>query len=82
MAEDTRQVIEAGHVGLNVSDVNRSKRFYQEVFGFQIMGESHQEGRRFLFLGTRGYVGARVGRASENQRASFLLGGSVWPERL
>ena len=49
--ETQMQALQTGHVGLNVSDVNRSKRFYQEVFGFQIMGESHQEGRRFLFLG-------------------------------
>ncbi len=52
MTDDTRlQIIETGHVGLNVSDLNRSKKFYQEVFGFQIMGESQQENGRFLFLG-------------------------------
>ena len=29
-----------GHVGLNVSDLDRSKQFYREVFGFQVAGES------------------------------------------
>ena len=29
-----------GHVGLNVSDLARSKRFYQEVFGFEVLAES------------------------------------------
>lgn len=40
-----------GHVGLNVNDIARSKRFYQEVFGFQVAGESSEAGREFTFLG-------------------------------
>ncbi len=52
MSKDTQiQTVQTGHVGLNVSDLNRSKRFYQEVFGFQVVGESQQENRRFAFLG-------------------------------
>ena len=39
-----------GHVGLNVSDLNRSKQFYREVFGFQVAGESQDPHRRFVFL--------------------------------
>jgi len=45
------QSLQTGHVGLNVSDLERSKRFYQEVFGFQLLGHSQTEGRRFVFLG-------------------------------
>jgi catechol-2,3-dioxygenase len=52
MSTDTQiQTVQTGHVGLNVSDLNRSKRFYQEVFGFHVMGESQRENRRFAFLG-------------------------------
>ncbi len=40
-----------GHIGLNVSDLERAKAFYRTVFGFELMGESHQDGRRFAFLG-------------------------------
>ena len=39
-----------GHIGLNVSDLTRSKRFYQDVFGFDLAGESNAEGRTFAFL--------------------------------
>lgn len=39
-----------GHVGLNVTDVERSTRFYQEVFGFEVMQESQEQGRAFAFL--------------------------------
>ncbi|HEU0007535.1 MAG TPA: VOC family protein [Terriglobia bacterium] len=43
--------LQTGHIGLNVSDVERSKVFYHEVFGFKAVGESREEGRRFVFLG-------------------------------
>ncbi|MGH7527446.1 MAG: VOC family protein [Gemmatimonadales bacterium] len=39
-----------GHVGLNVSDLARSKRFYQEVFGFDLLAESEEKGREYVFL--------------------------------
>ncbi|HWQ94867.1 MAG TPA: VOC family protein [Gammaproteobacteria bacterium] len=42
--------LETGHVGLNVSDIQRSKKFYQEVFGFQLLKESLQTGREWAFL--------------------------------
>lgn len=42
---------QTGHIGLNVSDLDRSKNFYREVFGFTAVGESREEGRRFAFLG-------------------------------
>ena len=40
-----------GHIGLNVSDLSRSKQFYQRVFGFDVIGESKDERRAFAFLG-------------------------------
>jgi len=43
--------VQTGHIGLNVSDLQRSKQFYQQVFGFEVLGESRQVGRQFVFLG-------------------------------
>jgi catechol-2,3-dioxygenase len=48
-----KQTLQTGHVGLNVSNLELSKKFYQEVFGFQVILESQAEGRRFVFLGDR-----------------------------
>lgn len=47
----TTTTFRTGHVGLNVSDLDRSSAFYQHIFGFQIMADSHEHGRRFIFLG-------------------------------
>lgn len=40
-----------GHVGLNVSDLSRSKSFYRDLFGFETTLESEEKGRRFVLLG-------------------------------
>ncbi len=42
---------QTGHIGLNVTDLSRSKEFYQTIFGFGVILESQAEGRRFVFLG-------------------------------
>ena len=34
-----------------MSDLGLSKMFYEEALGFQVMGESQQEDRRYAFLG-------------------------------
>ena len=43
--------IHTGHIGVNVTNMERSKKFYQDVFGFKLMTESSAEGRKFAFLG-------------------------------
>src|SRR3954454_22643634 len=43
-----------GHIGLNVTDLDRSKAFYQRLFGLDVLRESRQDGRRFAFLAKDG----------------------------
>ncbi|WP_330297596.1 VOC family protein [Streptomyces sp. NBC_00503] len=46
--------LQTGHVGLNVTDLDRSVDFYKKVFGFEVAAEGKEEGRRFAFLGADG----------------------------
>jgi lactoylglutathione lyase len=41
---------QTGHIGLNVSNLERSKQFYQAIFNFSVAQESQEAGRRFAFL--------------------------------
>lgn len=43
-----------GHIGLNVTDLQRSKQFYLEVFGFELAAESAEANRAFAFLANDG----------------------------
>jgi lactoylglutathione lyase len=43
--------LRTGHIGLNVTDLDRSLAFYRDVLGFVLVGEGKEEGRRFAFLG-------------------------------
>ena len=45
---------ETGHVGLNVSNLERSRNFYREAFGLDVMAESLEAGREFSFLSLDG----------------------------
>ncbi|MEV7347187.1 VOC family protein [Streptomyces sp. NPDC093544] len=40
-----------GHIGLNVTDLDRSLGFYRDVLGFGVIGEGKEEDRRYAFLG-------------------------------
>ncbi|MFJ3418605.1 VOC family protein [Streptomyces sp. NPDC086082] len=40
-----------GHTGLNVTDLDRSLAFYRDVFGFAVLAEGKEQGRRYAFLG-------------------------------
>ncbi|MBU8807461.1 VOC family protein [Mycolicibacterium goodii] len=43
-----------GHAGINVTDLSRSKSFYQAVFGFDVLREHSDGDKRFAFLGADG----------------------------
>ncbi|MGW0971767.1 VOC family protein [Streptomyces sp. NPDC002516] len=45
--------LRTGHVGLNVTDLDRSIAFYRDVLGFGVLGEGKDDDgqRRYAFLG-------------------------------
>ncbi|WP_063050213.1 VOC family protein [Nocardia arthritidis] len=43
-----------GHIGLNVSDLDRSVDFYRRALGFEQLAASADEQRRWAFLGADG----------------------------
>ena len=46
--------MKTGHIGINVSDIERSKTFYLRAFGLELLGESDEIGQKFAFLGEKG----------------------------
>jgi catechol-2,3-dioxygenase len=59
-----------GHIGLNVSELTRSKRFYQDVFGFDLAGESNDGGRAFAFLAQNSRVVLTLWQQSDGSFAT------------
>jgi lactoylglutathione lyase len=45
-----------GHIGLNVSQLDRSIDFYRAVFGFDLIRRSADEARPYAFLGHAGAI--------------------------
>lgn len=43
--------VQTGHIGINVTNLDRSVEFYGQVFGLTRIGGSDAAGRRFAFLG-------------------------------
>lgn len=44
-------VFRTGHVGLNVTDLARARRFYSELLDLEVLGQSDDPARPFVFLG-------------------------------
>lgn len=47
----TQTQLQTGHIGLNVTNLDRSLEFYRSVLGFETMARSNEAGKRFAFLG-------------------------------
>jgi catechol-2,3-dioxygenase len=48
--------LQTGHIGINVTDVDRSTAFYTRVFGLQVLREGADQDRRFAYLGRDGQL--------------------------
>lgn len=66
--------LQTGHIGLNVTDLDRSLDFYRKVFGFEIQGEGREPGRAFAFLGREGRLMVTLWQQSEGGYAPGLSG--------
>ena len=74
-ATDTNSAaFQTGHIGLNVSDLDRSMTFYQKVFGFETMNISREPGRAFAFLGLGGQLLVTLWQQSEGAHPKNLPG--------
>jgi len=47
----TQTALQTGHIGLNVTDLERSRKFYSDIFGFEVLSESTASGKEYVFLG-------------------------------
>ncbi|MGU3497196.1 VOC family protein [Mycobacterium sp. C31M] len=54
MTTATSPLLRPGHIGLNVTDLDRSVDFYERAFGFEQLGRGDEDGHRFAFLGSDG----------------------------
>jgi catechol 2,3-dioxygenase-like lactoylglutathione lyase family enzyme len=54
-----------GHIGLNVSRLDRSIDFYRAVFGFEVLQRSADAARPFAFLGHDGAIVLTLWQQSE-----------------
>lgn len=49
-------MLRVGHIGLNVSEIDRSTQFYKNVFEYELLGGSDEDENHFVFLGKDGEV--------------------------
>ncbi|MEV6472238.1 VOC family protein [Streptomyces sp. NPDC051657] len=63
-----------GHVGLNVTDLERSAAFYREVFDFEVLAEGKDADRRWIFLGRGSRLMVTLWQQSEGAYPTALPG--------
>ncbi|MFJ6938879.1 VOC family protein [Streptomyces sp. NPDC101132] len=66
--------LSTGHIGLNVTELERSLGFYRDTLGFRLLGEGKEEGRRFAFLGQDGALVLTLWQQAEGGYAPAAAG--------
>ncbi|MEC3914726.1 VOC family protein [Nocardia sp. CDC160] len=63
----TAPVLAPGHIGLNVTDLDRSVAFYRQALGFEQLGAGGEGARRFAFLGRDGKLQVTLWQQSDGE---------------
>jgi catechol-2,3-dioxygenase len=71
---DEKVSFETGHIGLNVNDLERSKEFYRQVFGFEVRGESTAEDRKYAMLAQGGKLVLTLWQQSAKKFSNQIAG--------
>ncbi|GAA2331432.1 VOC family protein [Streptomyces kunmingensis] len=66
--------LRTGHVGLSVTDLDRSLPFYSKAFGFETLAEGTSDDRRWAFLGRDGEIVVTLWQQSEGGFATAAAG--------
>lgn len=70
----TPTAVKTGHVGLNVTDLRRSKEFYQRVLGLEVLVDGRDGDREWAFLGRDGTLLITLWRQSDGRFDTALPG--------
>ncbi|MEU1429613.1 VOC family protein [Nocardia sp. NPDC005746] len=63
----TAPVLATGHIGLNVTDLDRSVSFYRRALGFEQLGAGGEGAQRFAFLGRDGQLQVTLWQQSDGE---------------
>lgn len=65
--------LKTGHIGLSVTDLDRSLPFYARVFGFETLAEGKEDSRRWAFLGRGEEIVVTLWQQSEDGFATGTM---------
>ncbi|MCA2208263.1 VOC family protein [Nocardia rosealba] len=74
MTAVTAPALTTGHIGLNVTDLDRSAEFYRRGLGFEELGSGADGARRWAFLGIDGVLMLTLWQQSTGEFATGAPG--------